>query len=334
MSRLGWLLALTLFLPQTSSAIQLRWSDGSSNLTFGTASRCTLIVQADPAEGALPGQWRLLWLADSSGIAFVEEDSVAACSADTARVFTIQPPATTADSAAHEITTRFCSADEAAASVAIFVLDQPGWSKGKLKVVAINPSDPDSNEVIESNEVTYNGGVEGTYPSVALAASSSHTADQFVVHATGTGLSDVVEVIAQAPDSLWSLRLQIIEQSESVLTAVAEVVASMPASVLRLSGQSGTVAVAPLAADGQREGVDPDFEALADSCRQHHCYYFDPDPNVYPKDFAFFYAIAQNPVRGLFHLFYIREFRNVPATSSSRSFGHAWSRSYCDGRAG
>ena len=47
--------------------------------------RCTLIVQADPAEGALPGQWRLLWLADSSGVNFVETDSLTACSADTAR---------------------------------------------------------------------------------------------------------------------------------------------------------------------------------------------------------------------------------------------------------
>lgn len=314
-------LVLMFLLPCESSALQLRWSTGTTELSFTAATRCTLVVQAESTETRLPSEWRLLWVADSLAIQFVTADSLEACLFDVAQASRIDPPATGADSAANQITAHFCS-DGALAVIAEQIVDLPAGGRGKLKVIAL---DSRYGTIIESNEVTYNEGIGGDYPSVALAASSSHTTDQFVVHATGTGLSDVVEVIAQAPDSLWSLPLQIIEQSDSALTAVAEVVASMPASVLRLSSQSGTVAVAPLAADGQREGVDPNFEALADSCRQHHCYYFDPDPNVYPKDFAFVYAVSQNPLRGLFHLFYIREFSNVPPGSSARSFGHAWS---------
>src|SRR5213083_776043 len=65
----SWVPALALSLvPGVSSALQLRWSSGPTDLTFATASRCTLVVQADSAEAMLPDQWQLLWLADSSGV--------------------------------------------------------------------------------------------------------------------------------------------------------------------------------------------------------------------------------------------------------------------------
>jgi hypothetical protein len=310
-----------LLVPGSSSALQLRWSTGSSELAFISATRCTLVVQADLAEDRLPAEWRLLWVADGLSIQFIAADSLEACLLDEAQVSRIDAPTTAADSAANLLTAYFCS-DGGPAIGAQQVVDLPAGGRGKLKVVA---PDAVSGGIIESNEVRYNAGIEGAYPPVAFAASSSHPTDQFVVHAAGTGLSDVVGAIAQAPDSLWSLALQITEHSDSTLTAAAEVFASMPASVLRLTSKSGAVTVASLPADGQREGIDPDFEVLADSCRLHHCYYFDPDPNVYPKDFAFFYAVSPNPVRGLFHLFYIRNHKNVAPSSTTRSFGHAWS---------
>jgi hypothetical protein len=323
MRRVHWYpLLLMLLVPHTSSALQLRWSNGSTDLSFTSATRCTLVIQADLAESRLPAEWRLLWVADSLSIQFIAMDSLEACLLDKAQVSRIDAPATAPDSAANQITAYFCS-DESNATVAQQVVDLPADGHGKLKIIML---DPTSSNIIESNEVRYNGGIEGAFPSVALAASGSHATNQFVVHAAGTGLADVVEVIAQAPDSLWSLPLQITEHSDSTLTAVAEVFASMPASVLRLTSAGGTVTVAALPADGPREGIDPDFEALAESCRLHHCYYFDPDPDVYPKDFAFFYAISQNPVRGLFHLFYIRNHKTVAPGSTTRSFGHAWSR--------
>jgi len=252
---------------------------------------------------------------------FVAMDSVEACLLDQAQVSEIEPPLTEADSAAHQTTAHFCSGGDPA-TVALYVLDLPASGHGKLKAVG---TDPISGSILESDEVRYNGGVDGGYPSVALAASSTHASEQFVVRASGAGLSNVVEAVAQASDSLWSVPLQITDRSDSSLTAVATVLPSMPASVLRLTNSSGAVTISSIPEDRERDGIDPNFLALADSCRQHHCYYFDPDPNVYPKDFAFIYAVTPEPLRGLFHLFYIREYKNQPIASSSRTFGHAWS---------
>jgi len=315
-------LLVMLLLPHTASALQLRWSNGSTDLGFESATRCSLVVQADSAEITLPSEWRLQWVADSLGIQFVAMDSLEACLLEQAQVSSIEGPATSADSAAHQITAQFCSSGDPAAA-ALQIVDLPEGGHGKLKAVAVDAS---SGAILESNEVRYNDGVDGDFPSVALAASSTHNSDQLVIHTTGTGLAGVVEAIAQAPDSVWSLPLEITEQTDSTLTAVAQVYPSMPASVLRLTSASGAVAVASVPEDGAREDVNPDFEALAESCRQHHCYYFDPDPNVYPKDFAFYYAIAPNPVRGLFHLFYIRHRKNATVADNERTFGHAWSR--------
>src|SRR6266540_1588568 len=170
---LSWLFVLPLLIfPTSSSGIQLHWSTGADTLTFTSATRCTLIVRADSAEATLPGQWRVLWLADSSGVNVVAFDSLATCLADTAKVSAVDPPSSPADSAAHQVTAHFCSTGEAAATTASYVLDQPGGSSGRLRVVALDPSDPDSSRVIESNEVTYNGGVDGTYfPTILRAAS-------------------------------------------------------------------------------------------------------------------------------------------------------------------
>ena len=312
-----------LLVPGVAHALQLHWSSGADTLTFTEATRAILVLRADSAEVTLPPEWRLLWVADSTEVEVVALDSLEVCAGDTAQVYGVDGPSTPEDSTTHRVTAHFCSGGSSAAEQATFLLDLPAWGRGKCKVVALDPAD--STSVLESNEVTFNGGVSDSYAPVVLYASSSHPSTQFEVRAVGTGLGRVVGVTVRALDSVWSLASQITEQSDSTLTAVAEVFPSMPASVLKLTSENGAAAVASLSADGPREGVDADFEALADSCRLHHCYYFDPDPNVYPKDFAFVYAVAQNPLRGLFHLFYIREFRNVPPGSSSRSFGHAWS---------
>lgn len=319
--RIRWLLVLMLCVPQTSSALQLRWISGGSDLTFTSATRCTLVVQADSAEVTLPGQWRLLWLADSSGVNFVAVDSLAACQADTARVSTIDPPSTPADSAAHQITARFCSGGSAVGTIAYYVLDQPGESKGRLKVVAIDPTDPDSNRVIESPEVTYNGGVEGTYGATILRATSTHETAELRVTAVGSGLSSASSLRITAPDYLWSVPLEIAEQTDSSLTASAYVPAVLPAALVQAGSAASTISLAPLAADQ----IVTELASLPDTIL-----FRDPDrlEGWYPKDFAFFHTTVptSNPLRpwkGLFHLIYIRAKFNTPGSDST--LGHAWS---------
>ena len=151
MCRIRWITVLMLLVPQVSFALQLRWSSGSPDLTVSQDSLAVLIVEADSSEVTLPGSWRLQWTADSSGIHFVTPDSLLACLADTAKVSAIDAPLTPADSVANQITAHFCSDGAATASIAYWVLDLISGSKGKLKVVALDPTDPDSSRVIESN---------------------------------------------------------------------------------------------------------------------------------------------------------------------------------------
>jgi hypothetical protein len=66
-------------------------------------------------------------------------------------------------------------------------VDLPAGGQGKLKAVALDPTDPDSMQVIESNEVTYNGGIDGDYEPVVLHATSFHQSLQLQVTAVGSG---------------------------------------------------------------------------------------------------------------------------------------------------
>jgi len=317
MRRLSCILIAVLFLaPRSSSAIQLHWISGATNLTFSAAIRCTLVVQADSAEVILPSSWRLQWTADSSGIQFSAVDPTQACLEDTAKVDSIMPPSTPADSAANQTTATFCSAGGPMASVAYFLVDLVGGSQGKLKAIALNPTD--STQVIESNEVMFNGGIDGPYPPVILYARSEHSTALLQVDVVGAGLDSVTVMRLGSADHLWDVPLAIVNKNGSSLTATAELAASLPEAVLVASTASGSGGEAALPAD-------PVVTAEVSSSAADTIQYFDPNPSIYPKDFAFFYNSV--PVgtggarKGLFHLFYIRAVR---ATNADSIIAHAW----------
>ena len=329
MKRLFGLTLLPLMLiPCTCLALQLRWSNGADTLSFASATQCVLILRADSTE-ALPIEWRLAWQADTSGVSFVAMDSVTACNADTARVFDLDPPATLADSLACLLTARFCSAGGPAAIVAYYVLDQPGGSCGRLRVVALDPTDTSRSTVIESNEVTYNGGVEGDYAPVLLRAESSHEKAELRVKVVGAHLDSVRTIKIGAPDDLWSVPLSISTQNYSNLEATAFVTASLPEAVVQAFNSSERSDVAWLPGDqlSLSNFIPLDIDTVL------FC-----DPQVtsgwYPKDFAFRYETEYDPTdiehpwKGYFHLFYIRAKRNEqgqPIAGSDTALAHAWS---------
>lgn len=325
MRRIPWILLLMLLVPCTSSALQLRWSAGSTDLSFTSTMRCTLVVQADSAEGRLPAEWRLLWLADSSGVHLTVGNPELACETDTAAVSTLEPPSTPADTAAHLVTARFCSSGEPPASTAYFLLDQPGGSRGRLKVAAIDPADPDSTRVIESNEVTYNGGVDGTYSPTILKATSTHETRELRITVVGTGLATANSLRVTAPDRVWSVPLGIVGRTDSTLTAAADVPIPLPAAVVEAGTSAAMVSLASFPADQI---------ALAPASLPDTILYRDPDSNVYPKDFAFYHTTVptsdpSHPWKGLFHLIYIRHFRT---TGAEPSLAHAWSENLTNWR--
>ncbi|MBI5711125.1 MAG: hypothetical protein HZC42_12620 [Candidatus Eisenbacteria bacterium] len=263
----------------------------------------------------MPREWRLLWVTDGCSIQPLPIDPQAACQEPEAQVAEVEFATTLADSAAHLITARFCSAGSGAAESARYLLDLPAGSRGKLKIVALDPADPDSHAVVESNAVTFNGGVDAPYSPVIFRAIRSHPGIQLSVTAVGTGLAATRSATVETPGS-WSVPLTIVERSDSTLTAVADVPAPLPASVLQLSTSGSGTATTAMPADVI---LEPEF-VTDDST-----YYKDPNPQVYPKDFAFIYNTVPDPWRGMFHLIYTRHHKNLPYPQDTRVFGHAWS---------
>jgi len=324
MRRISLFILLCLALvPAAAQAIQLHWSSGTVNLTFTEATRCTLVVQADSVEGPLPAEWQLLWVADSTQVVVVAMDSMEVCAGDTAQVYDLDAPATAEDSTANRWTAEFCSGGSSAAG-ATYVLDLPAWARGKLKVVALDPAD--STSVLESNEVMFNGGVSDAFPSSILLASSTHESTGLQVTAVGTGLTSVSTVRLTAPDGLWSVPLTIVSQTDSTITAVADVPAALPASVLEASSSGEVVSLGSVAADA----IETEEISYPDTIL-----FRDPNPAVYPKDFAFFYNVvpsgnSQHPWKGLFHLVYIRHDKNRSGPAQEPCLAHAWSPSLRD----
>jgi hypothetical protein len=318
MRRIHWYPFLMLLLvARPASALELHWSSGATDLQFTSATRCTLVVQADSTEATLPGQWRLLWLADSSSINVVAIDSLNACLADTAGAYAIDPPSTPADSAAHQATAHFCSAGSSAAITAYFVLDQPGGSQGSLKVVALDPTDPDSIRVIETNEVTCNGGVSGTYAPVILRAGRSHPSSELRIEAVGLGLADAALVEIAAPDTSWRVALDVEASSDTRLTAVARIAADLPPFVLNVGRFSGEVGFASLPADtASLLSVQPACVNQIKEINQ------TSGEDIQPKDFA---IVAS---RDSFHIFYTRHDYNLSAhpERDEKIIGHKRSR--------
>jgi hypothetical protein len=327
MNRLVPAIALCLVLaPQTGHALQLRWGSGVTDLTFTEAIRCTLVVRADSAEVALPAEARLLWVADGSSIQFVALDSLVACGSDTAQVSGIDGPKTLADSSANLITAHFCSAGANGPPAADYIVDLPGGAHGKLKVVAVDPAD--SNRVIESNEVTFNGGVDGGYPAAILHTSTVHRSTDFQLEAVGIGLDSTRALALEALDGSWHQPLRIVSKSGAAVLATASLAAQVPACVAEAQ-IGGTILTAVVPADPSPPPLD-----LGESggCVRRFEEILDPeDPYmIQPGDFAFLTGAWTPSGTWGFHLLYIRSNQRLSWENTSKNLGHAVSTNLLD----
>lgn len=316
MRRVLWLLPLLLLLGAVESpAMQLHWSTGATDLEFTSAVRCTLLVQADSA-ATLPPSWRLLWVADTSAVGFVALDSTAACFADTASVASIDSTGAPGDSIVR-ITAHFCSSPGGTASTATYLIDLPAASHGKLEAVALDPTDPDSTQVIRSNEVTFNGGIVGDYPPAILRAVSTHPSDQYTVTAYGANLGSINAMSIAAPDSTWRAQLAITSQTFASVTAAAALAADVPACLLEAETSRGAVSGADLPADTPL----PSEPALTQYSVARLIEPFLKYPNGFPRihlgDFTMVWA------RSGLHVFYTRADQTGPPDLICKNFGHA-----------
>jgi hypothetical protein len=310
-------------IPSTASALDLRWNSGNTSLSFSEATRCTLVVHADSAE-VLPAEWRLLSAADTL-ITYVPVDTLTACSTDTAQVRSVEGPQTEADSAENIITAHFCSAGEDRSTLAKYVMDLPAGSRGKFKVVALDPLD--STSVIESNVADFNGGVSDSFQTVALAASSTHNSLQLRVTVQGAGLARTGSMTLTGRNTGWELPLTIVERQDGAVTGVAQTAALLPQSEVRVVSEDGQFGTVPLDADPAPE--DP----LNGGCARSYWEELlppPPSPNPYgyavmPKDFAFVPGFVDTAQRAFeLHLFYTRRhmYTGYLESGDQKEFGH------------
>jgi hypothetical protein len=335
MRRVRWLLVLALLLvPTVSRAIQFHWSTGADTLTFAEATRAILVLRADSAEVTLPPEWRLLWVGDSTEVEVVELDSLEVCEGDTAQVYGADGPTTPADSAANLTTAYFCSGGSQPEQAA-YRLDLPAWGRGKCKVVALDPAD--STSVLESNEVTFNGGVSDPYPSVVLAATSVHQSLLLEVAAVGAGLEAISSLSLVAPDSSWALPLTVTAKSSGSVRAIASVAALLPACKVSVEAEGGATSSVSLPADETPEVLEPEgctaqfFEELLWPPPPLHGY------TIQPKDFAFARGFVDVPSSQFaLHFFYIRHnywyHPPLPAPQhpelDEKNIGHIWTTDF------
>lgn len=327
-SSLAVLFCLVVFVcTAPARAIQLRWSTGTTDLTVNQNTQAVLIVQADSAEVTLPNSWHLQWTADSLGIQLSPFEQ--ACLVDTAKVDSIAQPSTPADSAANQVTAYFCSSGSDNAATATWLIDLPAGGRGKLKVIALDPAD--TSHVITSNEVTFNGGIDGNYAPAILSASSVHQSMHLSVSVVGADLNGSSSLSIAALNGSWMLPLTITDRSDFEMTGVASVAALLPACEATVGSSSGNSGGAFIAADPD---IQPDIPESGGCSAQYFEELLAPPSNlgyaIQPKDFSFtpgFVDAATN--RYALHLFYIRHsYYSMPADSNERNLGHAWSSDF------
>jgi glycosyl hydrolase family 32 len=317
MRRHLWMLALLLLsFPTPSAAIQLHWADGSTDLAANQNTQAILVVSADSSEVALPNSWQLLWTADSLGVQFSPFEQ--ACLVDTAKVDSIAPPGTPADSAANQITAYFCSSGSSNASSAYFLADLPGAGHGKMKVVALNPAD--TTEAIESNEVAFNGGIGGEYAPALLGTSIDHYGGDLTLTAIGAGLASASAMTLAAPDTSWRMPLTITQRSANRAVAIGYLGIPIPECNLDVAVSSGGLATTTVSV-GAEAPTEP-MAPVGSSAKFVPAYGI-----VQPKDFAFYYQQQL----GIFHVFYIIQNQVILTKpgygddSTATAIGHAWS---------
>jgi hypothetical protein len=306
MRRVPWYpLLLMLLVPTTSSALQLRWSTGSIDLSFTAATRCTLVLQADSTKGRLPREWRLVWVADSCEIQFLPQP----CEENVAQITSLTTPANIAALSENRIDAQFCSSAGQPASTAWFVFDLPAGGRGKLKVVALDPTDPDSNRVLQSPVVTFNGSTETPFPPVVLRTATVHQSTAYNLTAVGAGLAVAHSLRLVAPDWSWDLPLNITSQGDTEIMAAAAIAAHVPATYLQVIGEQDGIGTTSLASDPP----PPPFEPLS-GCQENFVEgIYPPDETsvppdaIQPKDFAFVPGGWTSAGTWTFHLFYIRQ---------------------------
>jgi hypothetical protein len=121
-------LILMLLVPVAASALQIRWSSGTSDLRLETATRCTLLVASGDGS-PLPAEWRLVWATESNALPPLLVQTEPLGGTDTARVCTVDLATSSLQALAHDLTVTFCSAGTTTGAFARYAFDIPAGTR-------------------------------------------------------------------------------------------------------------------------------------------------------------------------------------------------------------
>jgi len=264
-----------------------------------------------------------LWLADTSGIVPVQVTGPDSCGLGLARLATLSGPANSLESLANLVTASFCSHGSGLVYIAQYLIDIPAGARGRFKVVGIDRTDPSANEVVQSPEVTFNGGFGGDFSAAILRVEVQHQSTDYLIRVVGAGLSTVHEASLVAPDQSWEEPLALATVSDTELNATASLAAWVPECMLKLTTTDGRVTVEGIPADPPPAALSPTA-----ACQARFIEDVYPPAVIQPKDFAFVPGGWSETGSWTFHLFYIRQnqiIRNKPggAALTEKNLGHA-----------
>jgi hypothetical protein len=321
MCRFRWyhLALMLLLVPHTSFALDLYWINGAMDLTFTEATRCTLVVSTSLGEQTLPPEWRLIWVADSCEIRPLPQP----CGTNVAQIAACLDTPGWAQRLAGSSTVQFCSSGESAAAAAWYVFDAPAIGSGKLRVIALDPADPESARVLQSPNATFNGGSERSFPPSLLRTSVTHQSTAYELEVVGTGLDATSGVRLVAHDGSWDFPLEISGQADTLLTASASIAAHVPTTFLWIDTADGTMSAATLPADSPPPALALSCPAEGDETKMREVYEDHAADLIQPKDFALVPGGWTPEGQWLFHIFYIRKNQYLASASTEKNLGHA-----------
>jgi beta-fructofuranosidase len=314
---LGLLLVFVLF-PCTAHAIRLEWISGQDELIFHESARCTLLVLVDADEPALPMDFRLQWVAEGSEPTPLMEN----CQNNTSSVAAVRQSMDRFGAQASVVVADICPASNGLRTSARFIFELAAESHGKFRVVALDPSDPDSLTVIQTGIVTFNGGADGSFPPTILRTASRHQSTLYEISVAGVGLDATSALSLVANDGSWRTPLQVSTSNSLRLDATASLASSVPKCRVEAQTESDQVAFGDVPEDPPPSSLDPQS-----ACQNLFIEDIYPTYTIQPKDFAFV-AGAWTPAGSYtFHLFYIRHNQFMATTQTEKNIGHAVSDS-------
>ncbi|MGH7727083.1 MAG: hypothetical protein ACREOU_16810 [Candidatus Eiseniibacteriota bacterium] len=290
-------------------------------VVFSEATTCTLIVESGLNEQLRAGDWRLRWVAQGCQLRPNTLSASDSSIADVVHHINSEQPG---DLLGNVLATELRSLGGIAPNRARYVFDLPAGAKGLIQAVALDPRDPDSYRTIKSPIATINGGLTDSLPPVVFRTGTAHHSTELVVTAAGVGLSRGASIQLVGLDDSWRLPLDVVVQSDTVLTARADVAAHVPDCLLSVTTIDGARSNVPVEADPP----PPSMQPLGASCQETYHETIYPFPMIQPKDFAFVLGGWTPSGVWVHHLFYIRQNQETKAHHggidfTEKNIGHA-----------